>query len=87
MSNLIIISFVVLGASAFVINYKTKEKYYTLFTYLFFVLVSVFSLQGFENQSEGISLISFLIMFVSLHIFLNMIFKKKRIEILSILSL
>ena len=87
MGNLIIISFGVLGLSAFLVNYKVKEKYYTLFTYLFFVLVSVFSLQGFENQSEGISLISFLIMFVSFHVILNMIFKKKRIEILSILSL
>ncbi len=87
MNNLIIISFLVLGISAFLINLKAKEKYYTLLNYLFFVLISVFSLQGFENQSEGVSIVSFLIMFVSFHVILNMIFKRKRIEIFSVLSL
>jgi polyisoprenoid-binding protein YceI len=87
MENLSIISLIVLGISSFLVQLKVQEKFYQIFLFLFIVLVCVFSLDGFEKQSQGISLVSFLILYASIHVIINLLFKKKRLELVSVLGI
>jgi polyisoprenoid-binding protein YceI len=87
MENLLIISLFVLGLASYLVQLKVKEKFYQIFIYLFIVLLCVFSLRGFESQSEGVSLVSFLLLYTSIHLIINLLFKKKRIELISVLGI
>lgn len=87
MEKLFIFSLLCVGITSFLIHYKVQEKFYGLFLYLFFVVTSVYSLEGFKINEEGISLVSFIILYVSIHLVIHQFIQKKQLEIASLLSL
>ncbi|MES2587654.1 MAG: YceI family protein [Bacteroidota bacterium] len=86
MEKLFILSFIVLGLSSFLVNLRANDKYYSIFNYLLFVLIAVFSLQGFKNQEDGLRLMGLLIPFVSVHLVLNKFVHHKMMGLVGILS-
>lgn len=86
METLILSSFAVLGLSSFIISLKKGNRFSEFFTFLFFCLGLIFTLDGFESKDSGTSLISYLILFIAIHYISNALLNKVWLKYLASLT-